>query len=65
MAVTVFEPPSPFKGYGRSGDDAFQQASAVRALGDLPVGELLDLFRVLFALLAFVFVERHRCFLCN
>jgi hypothetical protein len=36
----------------------------MRALGDLRIGELLNLFRVLLALLALVFVERHGCFLC-
>ncbi len=34
-------------------------AAAVRADGDLGVGELLDLFSVLVAGGAFVFVERH------
>ncbi len=33
--------------------------AAVRADGDLGVGELLDLFSVLVAGSAFVFVERH------
>jgi len=34
----------------------------VRAEGDLRIGELLDLFRVLVAGSAFVFVERHDIF---
>ena len=62
MAVAVLEPAAAFEGDGRRGDDAFQRASAARALGDLGVGEFLDLFRVLFALLAFIFVKRHSQF---
>ena len=64
MAVAVLEPSAAFEGDGRRGDDAFQRAFAVRTLSDLGVGELLDLFRVFFALLAFVLVERHVNSLC-
>ena len=59
VAVTVLEPTSAFEGDCGRGDDAFQQTSAMRTLRDLRVGELLDLFGVLFALFTFVFVERH------
>lgn len=39
-------------------------AAAVRADGDLGIRELLDLFSVLVAGGAFVFVKRHDFFLC-
>ena len=64
MAIAVLEPAAAFEGDGRSGDDALQRASTERALRDLRVGELLDMFRVLFALFAFVLVERHSQFPC-
>jgi hypothetical protein len=63
VAVTVLEPTAALEGDGRGGDDALQQSAAVRADGDFRVGELLDMFRVFFAFLAFVLVKRHDCFL--
>ena len=62
MAITVLEPAAAFEGDGRGGDDALQRTSTERALRDLRVGELLDMFRVLLALFAFVLVERHSQF---
>ena len=62
MAVAVLEPAAAFEGDGRRRDDAFQRAFAERAFRDLRIGELLDMFCVLFALLAFIFVKRHSQF---
>ena len=63
MAVAVLEPPTTLEGDGSSGDDALQLSATVRADRDLGVGELLNVFGVLVALLAFVFVKRHGEFL--
>jgi hypothetical protein len=59
VAITVCKPAAPFEGDGGRGDDPLEQASALRALGDLRIGEFLDFFSVAFARLAFVLIERH------
>ena len=59
VAVAVGVPAAAFEADGGGGEDALEMAAAVRADGDLGVGELLDLFGVLVAGGAFVFVERH------
>ena len=48
-----------FETDGGGGEDALEFAAAMRAYGDLGIRELLDLFSVLVAVDAFVFVERH------
>ena len=59
VAVAVGVPAAAFEADGGGGDDTLELAAAVRADGDLGIGELLDLFCVLVAGGAFVFVERH------
>jgi hypothetical protein len=48
-----------FEADGGGGEDTLERTAAVRADGDLGVGELLDFLCVLVAGGAFVFVERH------
>ncbi len=59
VAVAVGVPATAFEADGGCGDDALQMARAMRADGDLGVGELLNFFNVLVAGGAFVLVERH------
>jgi hypothetical protein len=60
VAVAVGVPATASEADGRRGDDALEMPRAVRADGDLGVGELLDFLSVLVAGGAFVFVKRHR-----
>ena len=61
VAVAVGEPASALEGDCRGGEDTLQLAAAMGADSDLGVRELLDLFGVLVAGRAFVFVKRHEC----
>ena len=63
VPIAIGVPASTLEGDGRRREDAFEQAAAVGAEGNLGVGKLLNLFSVLVAGGAFVLIKRHDCLL--
>jgi len=61
LGVVGYVPSRTFELDGRRGDDLFDGAAAFRALFHRLVGEFLDFFKAMTALLALIFVKGHGC----